>query len=48
MYFESGMAFYGFYHDGSEDTQNFSNYDDIPEDVATTFGIDEECYEECE
>lgn len=48
MYFEGGMAFYGFYHDGNEDTQNFSNYEDIPENVATTFGIDEECYEECE
>ena len=48
MYFEGGMAFYGFYQDGNEDTQNFSNYEDIPENVATTFGIDEECYEECE
>lgn len=41
MYYEGGMAFYGFYNDGGQDTCSFSNQSEIPENVAMTFGIEE-------
>jgi len=44
-FFEGGMCFFGSYCEGSEDTSNFESYDDIPEDIAETFGIKEHDYE---
>ena len=45
-YYEPGIAFYGTFKDGKEETISFAHRNEIPEDICELFGIyDEEEYE---
>jgi len=45
-YYESGIAFYGTFKDGEEETSDYIHWSEIPEDICELFGIyDEEEYE---
>ncbi len=40
-YYEPGMCFYGYFQNGSELTEGFSDISDIPADIVDEFGIEE-------
>ncbi len=45
-YYEPGIAFYGTFKDGEEETTDFAHQSEIPEGICELFGIyDEEEYE---
>jgi hypothetical protein len=40
-YHEGGMAFYGYFINGNENTVSYSNFDQLPEDIVDEFGLED-------